>query len=317
MKITDLIRASIIIPTFNSIKTIEPLLHSLDNQSMASSDFEIIVVDDLSTDGTREFLHSHKTESLFQLIMQDKNSGIGAARNRAIGIAKSDILLFLDSDMEVDPDWVENHTVPMENGEWDGSVGKVTHDINSSSVFTRYLNDPRRGAKRFDEDQQLNHKYFLFGNASLRKKFIIGVGGFDEKIIKWGGEELDLILRIESKVTLKLRYNSSAKAIHHQQRSLEDTCKLLENFGANIVPYLIKRHPVLADEFKINAFEKFFVKKALMLTIFNPIFFWMMKKTYKFAPRPLAFNIIKYLLSYSVLKGYQSRPEIMDHNQND
>ena len=114
-----------------------------------------------------------------------------------------------------------------------------------------------------------------------------------------------------------MRYNPSAKAIHHQQRTLEDTCKLLENFGANVIPYLVKKHPVLADEFKINTFKKFFVKKALMLTIFNPIFFEMMKKTYKIAPRPLAFKIIKYLLSYSVFKGYESRPEIMEYNLND
>ena len=236
LKITDLIRASIIIPTFNSIDTIEPLLHSLENQSMASSDFEIIVVDDLSSDGTREFLKSYKAEAPFQLLMQETNSGIAAARNRAIEITKSDILLFLDSDMEVDPDWVENHTVPMENGDWDGSVGQVNHDINLSSTFTRYLNDPRRGAKRFGVGQQLSHKYFLFGNASLRKKMILGVGGFDEKIKKWGGEELDLILRIENDLTPKLRYNPSAIAVHHQKRSLEDTCNQLQNFGADVVP---------------------------------------------------------------------------------
>lgn len=277
---------------------------------MASSDYEIIVVDDKSSDGTREFLESYKTENNFQLLVQKTNLGIGAARNRAIGIAKSDILLFLDSDMEVEPEWVENHTVPMENGNWDGSVGQVTHDINMSSIFTRYLNDPRRGAKRFGAERQLSHKYFLFGNASLRKEMINGVGGFDEKISKWGGEELDLILRIEKDETLKLRYNPSAKAIHHQQRSLENTCSLLENFGTYVVPYLVKKHPILADEFKINTFENFFVKKTLMLTIFNPIFFGMMKKTYNIAPRPLAFKIIKYLLSYSVIKGYLSRPEI-------
>ena len=303
-----MIRASIIIPTFNSIETIEPLLHSLENQTMASSDYEIIVVDDLSSDGTREFLESYKAENNLQILLQDTNFGIGPARNRAIGIAKSDILLFLDSDMEVEPDWIESHTVPMENGIWDGSVGYVLHDVNMSSIFTRYLNDPRRGAKRFGENEQLNHNYFLFGNASLRKKLIVGVGGFDEKIIKWGGEELDLILRIERDENLKFRYNPSAKAVHHQQRSLENTCNLLEYFGANVVPYLVKKHPELADEFKINLLGNYFIKKALMISIFNPIFSGMMKKLYKITPGPLAFNIIKYLLSYSVIKGYHSRP---------
>jgi len=277
---------------------------------MASSDYEIIVVDDLSSDGTREFLKSYQFEGHYRLIMQEKNLGIGSARNRAVGAADSEILLFLDSDMEVEPDWVESHTVPMEMGKWDGAVGRVIHDVNMSSLFTRYLNDPRRGAKRFGINQQLNHKYFLFGNASLRKEMIVGVGGFDEKINRWGGEELDLILRIEKDETLKLRYNPSAKAFHHQRRSLEYTCNLLENFGANVVPYLVKKHPILADEFKINMLGNYFVKKALMLSILNPIFSAMMKKTYKITPQPLAFKIIKYLLSYSVIKGYLSQPEI-------
>lgn len=309
-------RASVILPAYNNITTIERLINSLGNQSFPQNEFEIIAVDGGSTDGTLEYLESLNIASSYKLIKQEKNLGIGSARNCGINAARSEIILFIDCDMEVEDDWVENHTIPIETGRWDGAVGNVRHKIRDRSKFIQYLDRPMRGAKG-KKDKQINHSHFQYWNTAIRKVLLTRVGGFDEKINLWGGEELELMLRVENQGEVVLRYNSSAKSIHHQQRSLEDTCKLLENFGTHIVPYLVKKHPVLAEEFKINTFEKFFVKKALMLTVFNPIFFWMMKKTYKAAPRPVAFNIIKYLLSYSVFKGYQSRPEIMDHDQND
>lgn len=309
LKITEMIRASVILPAYNNITTIEKLVDSLRNQSFPKNEFEIIVVDGGSTDGTLEYLESLNIESSYKLIKQGKNLGIGSARNCGINAAKSEIILFIDCDMEVEDDWIENHTIPIEAGKWDGAVGNVRHKTQERSKFILYLDRPKRGAKGMKE-KQLNHSHFQYWNTAIRKVLLTSVGGFDEKINLWGGEELELMLRVENQGKVNLRYNPSAKAIHHQQRSLEDTCTLLENFGAHVIPYLIKKHPVLADEFRINIFKNVFAKKALMLTVFSPIFFSMMMKTYKIAPRPVAFKIIKYLLSYSVVRGYLSSPEI-------
>jgi len=310
------IKSSIIIPLFNEINTIERLILSLEDQSMRSDEYQVIAVDDCSTDGTREYLRSLDFKGNFLLIEQDKNRGLSAGRNRGIEASDGDILIFVDGDMDVGHDWVESHTLPILNGEWDGSVGAVTHGAAERTMFIKYLDRSDRGAKKNPNDP-VRYKNFQFWNTSIKKEIFASAGNFDDNIAIWGGEDTEMALRIEQLIHPILRYNPNAKAVHHQQRSLGDTCNLMEKFGANVVPYLIKKHPMLADEFKIDIFENFFVKKALMLTIFNPIFFWMMKKTYKVAPRPVAFNIIKYLLSYSVLKGYRSRPEIMDHNQND
>ena len=301
-----MLRASVILPVYNNISTIERFLNSLRNQSMPSNEFEIIAVDDGSTDGTREYLESFVFEGSFNLIKQDNNLGIGTARNRGINAAKSEILLFIDSDMEVEEDWVENHTIPIEDDRWDGAVGNVRHGAKVRTKFIQYLDRSRRGATGQKKNKRLDHNLFPFGNTSIRKELLTQVGGFDEKIDLWGGEELELMVRVENQGKVNLRYNPDAKAIHHQDRTLDETCILLEKFGAKVVPYLVEKHPFLSKEFKTNYLDNPISRKVLKMSFFNPIFFQMVKTTYKFMPRALAFPAIKYMLGYSVFKGYLS-----------
>lgn len=301
-----MLRASVILPAYNNIHTIEQLLVSLGNQSLPSNEFEIIAVDGGSTDGTREYLESLNFENSFKLIKQEKNLGIGSARNCGMYAAESEILLFIDCDMDVEKDWVEKHTVPIEEGKWDGAVGNVRHDIKEKTKFNQYLDRPRRGAKGYQKEKQLDHGHFQYWNSSIRKELLIEVGGFDEKIDLWGGEELELMVRVENQGKVNLRYNPDAKAIHHQDRTLEKTCDLLENFGAKVVPYLVKKHPFLANEFKTHLLDNPVSRKALKVSFLNPIFFRMIKSTYIFMPRVLAFPAIKFMLGYSVFKGYLS-----------
>ena len=301
-----MLRASVILPTYNNISTIERLLNSLRRQSMPSNEFEIIAVDGGSTDGTIEYLQAVQFAGSFKLIKQEKNLGIGSARNCGIDAAESEILIFIDCDMEVEEDWAEKHTVPIEESKWDGAVGNVRHEAKERTKFIQYLDRANRGAKGYLKGNQLDHRYFQYWNSSIRKKLLTQVGGFDEKIDLWGGEELELMVRVENQGKVNLRYNPDAKAIHHQDRTLDETSILLEKFGAKVVPYLVEKHPFLSKEFKTNYLDNPISRKALKMSFFNPIFFQMVKSTYKFMPRALAFPAIKYMLGYSVFKGYLS-----------
>lgn len=87
---------SIITPSFNSEKFISDTIRSVKNQTYQN--WEMIIVDDGSTDNTvsiiEEFLHDNR----IQLHRLDKNSGTGVARNKAISLAKGRYIAFLDSD---------------------------------------------------------------------------------------------------------------------------------------------------------------------------------------------------------------------------
>ena len=88
---------SIITPTYNSIKYIDRTVLSVLNQTY--SDWEWIIVDDLSTDGTREYLsHLQNTDNRIKCFYSEKNQGSGPARNKAIELANGKYIAFLDSD---------------------------------------------------------------------------------------------------------------------------------------------------------------------------------------------------------------------------
>lgn len=300
-----MIRSSVIIPLFNEVRTIEKLILSLQDQSMPSDEYQVIAVDDCSTDGTREYLESLIFKGNFKLIKQKENLGLSSARNRGIEASDSDILLFIDGDMEVDHDWVVSHTIPIENGEWDGSVGSIAHSAINRTLFIKYLDRANRGAKK-NPNERVGHKHFQFSNTSIKKEILTNVGGFDEKIDLWGGEDIEMVLRIENFSNPILRFNPEARAVHHHERSLKDTFTIMEKFGSRVIPHLINKHSFLRKEFGTIYLDNIITRKTLTVTLLNPIFFEIMKSTYEKMPKSLSFLMIKYMLGYSVFKGYLS-----------
>ena len=95
-------KISVIIPVYNEQDTIMPILKKVNEQKIDDVEFEIIVIDDGSTDNSLKILEEHS--SLFhELINLEKNSGKGAAVREGLKSATGDYILFQDADMEYDP----------------------------------------------------------------------------------------------------------------------------------------------------------------------------------------------------------------------
>jgi len=304
-----MLRASIIIPVFNNETTLLPLIRSLENQTLNDNEYEIIYVDGCSSDSTISMLKKYPQHENSVLIFQDKNYGIGSARNWGIKAAKSNILLFIDGDMEVSPDWAEKHIQPIENGEYDGAVGNVEYDMVDDTKFMQYLNRPKRAAKSINKEQTLTHKNFVFWNCAIKRNSLIEAGLFDENINIYGGEEFDVIYRVERLKKYRLKYNAEAKSIHHQTRTIERTFYLLQQFGKTVIPYLLEKYPELDKELHIHLLEKKKIYAKLIFVSFNRLFFPLFYRTYKILPDLFAFPIIKMMLYFSVWKGFQSREQ--------
>ena len=92
---------SVIIPCYNEVGTIESIIDSV--LSNISSESEVIIVDDYSSDGTRKFLAENVTSDQVQVLFHNKNQGKGAALRTGIAAASKDIVLIQDADLEYDP----------------------------------------------------------------------------------------------------------------------------------------------------------------------------------------------------------------------
>lgn len=94
-------KLSVVIPCYNERTTLEPLLQRIRGSGV--SDLEIIVVDDCSTDGTRELLRERLEKQVERVIYHERNQGKGAALRTGFAAATGEIVLVQDADLEYDP----------------------------------------------------------------------------------------------------------------------------------------------------------------------------------------------------------------------
>jgi glycosyltransferase involved in cell wall biosynthesis len=102
------IKSSIIIPTYNKIHRLKVVLESFNMQNAAHSDFEVVLVDDGSSDDTKLMIDGMHFNYNFRYFFQE-NQGRSAARNKGIEEAKGEILIFCDDDTIPSESFVENH----------------------------------------------------------------------------------------------------------------------------------------------------------------------------------------------------------------
>lgn len=102
---------TVIIPVYNEEKTL-PLVVEQILKAVPELKKEIIIVDDCSTDGTRDWLESKKDDKLFKIFFHEKNQGKTAAIRTAIDHVEGDIIIIQDADLEYPP--LENYSVLLE-----------------------------------------------------------------------------------------------------------------------------------------------------------------------------------------------------------
>ena len=107
---------SVVVPCFNEISTIGEVINNILESPINPK--EIIIVDDFSTDGSREYLKKIKNKNI-KIILNEKNLGKGAALSKGIKFAKGQIVIIQDADLEYDPNEYSNVIGPILNGKAD------------------------------------------------------------------------------------------------------------------------------------------------------------------------------------------------------
>lgn len=189
-------KVSVIIPTYNRAHLIKDAVESVLNQTY--QDFELIVIDDGSTDNTREVLAVYKDKLTY--IYQD-NQGRSSARNHGIKLAQAEFIAFLDSDDVWFPDKLERQVPILESAPPDvvlvhGYKCIVDQNLQLVPGWELKLRKSYTLAEKGEETYE-NYLYFncIFTSSILvRKTAIIEIDGYDASIGSL--EDLDLYLRL-------------------------------------------------------------------------------------------------------------------------
>jgi GT2 family glycosyltransferase len=213
-----LVKYSVIIPSFNNKKLTQKCLEAVRQNS--DGDYEVIVIDNHSTDGSLEYLKVQKDITLFE---NHKNLGFSRANN--IGAEKStgEVLIFLNNDTEVQPGWLGavDHVFKKEKNV--GAVGvkllfpdgRIQHAgvVIAPDHLPRHIYRLKPGnfpAANMPRD----YKVLTAACLAIPKKIYEEMSGFDESF-KNGLEDVDLCLKIYHK-GYRLIYTPKAVVIHHE-----------------------------------------------------------------------------------------------------
>jgi glycosyltransferase involved in cell wall biosynthesis len=131
-------KATVIIPTYNEEKVILECLKSLDKQFY--KDFEVIVVDDGSTDSTLDNISNFKPQKYKLTVLKQLHKGPAMARNLGAKHAKGKILVFVDADMSFSRDFLQNLVKPIEQKQTTGTFSTEEYVSNWNNVWARCWN---------------------------------------------------------------------------------------------------------------------------------------------------------------------------------
>jgi glycosyltransferase involved in cell wall biosynthesis len=193
------VELSVIIPTYNRTDRLLACLEALSHQTQSASDFEVIVVVDGSTDGTREMLANLVVPYILRVIWQ-QNSGQCAALNHGVEAASGECCLFLDDDIIADPGLVAEHLRVQRECEGVVSIGQITLTLPpNADWFARCF---AQGWS--DHYTRLNQRMRAFswmdcygGNMAVPRTAFLEVGGFTLNLAR--AYDVELGYRLEQR----------------------------------------------------------------------------------------------------------------------
>ena len=286
----SILNVSIIVPTFNRASRLEKCLLSLLNQDFPKRAYEIIIVDDGSTDNTRVLIQDYikrytEPEIHYEYIQQ---GGPGAARNLGVNLARADIIAFTEDDVQCEPDWLKN-ALPYFADEKLGGLEGVTL-LEGGDALLRL---PARG------------QGFIPCNIFYRREIFQQVGFFDpeffdEKLNLYFREDGEFAFRV-LKAGWKIIRGENVIVYHPRlfQRSA-DLSKFVKRYYFD--PLLYKKHPQQFREMiEVKKIGPLMLRRPLHLLSVLNIFSLIAGLMLRF--KPIGIDLILFSIYFLTMAG--------------
>ncbi len=233
---------SVIVPTHNRLEALSQVIPCLINQNYPAEGFEIIIVDDDSTDGTLACLQEWAAYGKLKYATQPRR-GPGAARNLGAQMAHGEVLAFIDSDCLPGPGWLAAlaEAYQLAGEEEVAAVGGPIQNFASGHWLHRF--QALRGSDHVENNQPAP-LYLDTANASFRRTAFCAVGGFNPTY-RWS-EDVDLGFRMRgasyrictapSAVVQHMGTSSFASYLHRSYRAGYGTARLQFDYPQTFDP---------------------------------------------------------------------------------
>lgn len=242
---------SVLIPSHQRREALRRALLSLGRQSAAADSYEVIVSIDGSTDGSEEMVTSLQVPYALR-VTAGPARGRATACNSALELARGEILIVLDDDMQASHGFVARHGSHHPPGTRLCVMGAVPIELDGSSPHAaRYVRE--KFNSHLEALTRPGHEFtardFYSGNASLRTEVLREVGGFSESFTIYGNEDVDLSLRLRER-GVELRYDAEAMAAQEYDKGLRELAADTTQKGQTAV-ILARAHPAVFPELKL------------------------------------------------------------------
>jgi GT2 family glycosyltransferase len=240
---TDLLRISVVVPTYNRLDTLRHVIPALVAQELRPEAFEVIVADSLSTDGTAAYLAEVARTSPNVRHLPGPYTGRASARNAGIAAARAPIVLFTDADIIASPDLLERHLARHAQGRPKAVIG-CEIQVDSYDAYLRKSRNPAlRDPLHPPTRKRLSWLYFMTGNASVGRADLDRVGRFDEAFTGYGHEDLELGYRLQH-AGVPIEYAPEAVNYHWHPVPYDQQQGRMELAGRSTVRFF-RKHPTL------------------------------------------------------------------------
>lgn len=265
---------SLIVATYNRLNELKELVASLEAMDYPADDFEWVVVDDGSSDGTREYIGDLEVDFAIQYHYQ-QNQGPGAARNRAMAEAKGQYFIFLDSDVIVPASYLQNVNRSVQKESWDAFGGPddshpsfppLLQAINYS--MTSFIGT---GGTRGSTDS-VTRFYPRSFNMGVHRRVYENLGGMNDLR---HGQDMDYSARIY-RAGYKVGLIPDAVVYHKRRTSLKKFYKQIFNWGVARINLGRAYSEMLKPIHLLPALVIAVLVLSILLAIVFPFFLWVL-----------------------------------------
>jgi GT2 family glycosyltransferase len=242
-------RISVVVPTYNRLDVLPRVLDALEAQTISPGEFDVIVVDDGSSDGTASFLEGYRPRFRFRGLSQ-ANSGPAGARNRGVREAAGEIIAFLGDDTVPEPEFLARHDEAhrARPGRKVAVLGYTTWPRERRvTPFLHHINEYglQFGYELIRDPESVPFNFFYTSNISLPRTALIAHGSFDTTFPDAAWEDIELSYRL-SRSGYVIVYEPRAIVRHHHDITFASFRRRQERSG-RAAAIFYRKHPELAD----------------------------------------------------------------------